>query len=78
MALSIFNLKAAYAQDLSSTIDVKVDHKIIVHDGGLVTINDTVTLSKKSGEQPQPLQDFQTGFPYKYKFNLYHISAYDS
>lgn len=78
MALSIANLKAAYAQESSSPIDVKVDHKIIVHDGGLVTINDTVTLSKKPGEQPQPLQDFQIGFPYKYKFNLYHISAYDS
>jgi len=78
MALSIANLKAAYAQESSSLIDVKVDHKIIVHDGGLVTINDTVKLSKKQGEQPQPLQNFQIGFPYKYKFNLYHISAYDS
>jgi hypothetical protein len=78
MVLSIVNLKAAYAQGLSSSIEVKVDHKIIVHDGGLVAINDTVTLSKKLGEQPQPLQDFQIGFPYKYKFNLYQVSAYDS
>jgi hypothetical protein len=43
-----------------------------------VTINDTVTLSKKLGEQPPPLMDFQLGFPYKYKFNIYQISAYDS
>lgn len=73
MALSIFNLKAAYAQEPSSPIDVKVDHQIIVHDGGLVTINDTVTLSK-TGE----LQSFRIGFPYKYKSNVYYVFAYAS
>ena len=73
MALSIFNLKAAYAQGLSSPIDVKVDHQIIVHDGGLVTLNDTVTLSE-TGE----LQSFRIGFPYKYKSNVYYVFAYAS
>lgn len=72
MALSITNLKAAYAQE-SSSIEVKVDHQTIVHDGGLVTIKDTVTLSK-TGE----LRDFSIGFPYKYKSNVYYVFAYES
>jgi len=73
MALSIVNLKAAYAQESSSPIDVKVNHQITVHDGGLVTISDTVTLSK-TGE----LQSFRIGFPYKYKSNVYYVFAYVS
>jgi len=73
MALSIANLKAAYAQGQSSSVDVKVDHQIMVHDGGLVTLSDTVTLSK-TGE----LQSFRIGFPYKYKSNIYYVLAYES
>lgn len=76
IALSMTNLKVAYAQE-SSPKDVKVDHQITVHDGGLVTINDTVTLSKIS-EQSSLLRDFRIGFPYKYKSNVYYVFAYES
>jgi len=76
IALSMANLKVAYAQE-SSPKDVKVDHQITVHDGGLVTLNDTVTLSK-IGEQASLLQDFKIGFPYKYRSNIYYVFAYES
>jgi len=76
MALFIVGLKVAYAQE-SSSPDVKVDHQIIVHDGGLVTLNDIVTLSK-IGEQISLLRDFRIGFPYKYKSNVYYVFAYES
>jgi len=75
MALSIINFKTAHAQE--SSVDVKVHHQIIVHDGGLVTIKDTVTLSK-TAEQAPLLESFRLGFPYKYKSNLYCILAYES
>jgi len=77
MALSIANLKEAYAQESSSLIDVKANHQVIVHDGGLVTIYDTVTLSNTS-KQVSPLQSFKIGFPYKYKSNIYNVFAYET
>jgi hypothetical protein len=77
-AFSLIGVRTAHAQSQPSSVDVKVSRLTTVYDGGLVTINDTVTLSRKSGEQPPLLTDFQIGFPYKYKFNIYHISAYDS
>jgi len=78
VALSIANLKAAYAQESSSSsIDVKVNHLIIVHDGGLVTISDKVTLSK-TGEPAPSLRDFRIGFPYGYKSSIYNVFAYES
>jgi len=67
--------QAVYAQD-SASIDAKVDHQVIVHDGGLVTIKDTVTLTK-TGEQAS-LQSFTLGFPFKYKANVYYALAYES
>lgn len=72
MALSIIS-QTAYAQGSSLPLDVRVDHQIIVHDGGLVTLNDTVTLLQ-TGE----LQSFRIGFPYKYKSNIYSVFAYAS
>ena len=73
MALSIANLKVAYAgESSSSSMDVQVNHFIEIRDGGLVTLNDTVKLFK-TGEQAPLLQDFRIGFPYKY-LSLIHIS----
>jgi hypothetical protein len=77
VALTIVT-QTAHAQDLSASTSIWVDHLVKAYDGGLVTINDTITLAKKTDEQPPVLNDFQLGFPYEYKFKLYHVSAYDS
>jgi len=76
-ALSVTNLKAAYAQESSQLIDVKVDHLITVHDGGLVTLNDTITLSKTS-EQASIVSNFRIGFLYEYKSNVDYVFAHES
>jgi len=76
-ALLTINSKVAYAQP-SSAINVDVDHVITVQDGGQVTINDTVKLSSKTGEQPAPISSFNVGFPFKYGFNLDYVFAYES
>jgi hypothetical protein len=76
LALALI-VKDSYAQDLASTVDVEVNHLVTVHDGGFVSINDTVTLFKKQGEQPQPITEFQLGFPHEYKSYIYQIFAFD-
>jgi len=43
-----------------------------------VIIADTVKLSAKQGEQPPPISNFNVGFPYRYKFNVYYVFAYES
>ena len=64
LALALI-VKDSYAKDLASTVDVEVNHLVTIHDGGFVTINDTVTLAKKQGEQPQPITEFKLGFPHE-------------
>jgi hypothetical protein len=76
LALALI-VKDSCAQDLASTVNVEVNHLVTVYDGGFVTINDTVTLSKKQGEQPLPIAEFQLGFPHEYKSYIYQIFAFD-
>jgi len=75
IALFITNSKVALADEAQSSIDIEVNHQLTVHDGGLVTLNDTVILSKKPGEQAPLLQSFRIGFPYQYKSNIYYVFA---
>ncbi len=70
----IANSKVAYAQS-SSPINVSVDHKVTVLDGGQVRLNDTVKLS---ANQSISISSFNLGFPYKYKFNIDQVFAYES
>jgi hypothetical protein len=66
--------KVAYAQS-SSPINVSIDHKVTVLDGGQVRLNDTVKLS---ANQSISISSFNLGFPYKYKFNIDQVFAYES
>ena len=70
----ITNSKVAYAQS-SSPINVSIDHKVTVLDGGQVRLNDTVKLS---ANQSISISSFNLGFPYKYKFNIDQVFAYES
>jgi len=66
--------KIAYA-DSSSTTSVNVDHTFTVLDGGQVRLNDTVQLS---ANRSTTVSSFIIGFPYKYKFNIDQVFAYES
>lgn len=66
----------AHAQD-ASTADAQINHFVTVTDGGMVIINDTVTLSRKTDQQPAAFSSFQLGFPNDYKFNIYQVWAYE-
>ncbi len=68
------NIKVAYAQ-LPSSINVNMNHEVIVLDGGQVRINEKVKLS---ANQPVLISDFNLGIPYKYKFNIAQVVAYES
>lgn len=56
----------AETSSLSSSVNIQVNHSIEIRDGGLVLINDTVTLSAKPGESTSPISDFLIGFPFEY------------
>jgi hypothetical protein len=54
-----------------------VDHALEIRNGGLLIVNDTVTLSTGLGETVEPLSDFLIGFPFRYRSNLDYCFAYD-
>jgi hypothetical protein len=51
---------------LSPSVDVQVDHFIEIRNGGLVLINETVTLSTQSNESANLINNFSVGFPFEY------------
>jgi hypothetical protein len=59
-------------------MNVNVDHTVQILDGGMVMINDTVSLSTKPEEHTSILTNYLIGFPLNYSFNLDHCFAYDS
>jgi len=60
------------------SMDIHVDHRIQVQNGGSVVINDTISLSTQINETVEPLQNFSLGFPYEYSSNLVYSFAYDA
>lgn len=66
----------AETQTLSSE-NIKVDHVLEIRNGGLIVINDTVTLSASAGENVT-LQSFLVGFPFHYRSNFDYCFAYDT
>lgn len=52
--------------NLSPSVNVQVNHFIEVRDGGLVLINDTVTLSTQPSEKVDLINNFLVGFPFEY------------
>lgn len=80
LALSTFCTSAlatnTKTNDLSS-IDIQVDHRIQIKNGGLVFLNDTIRLSTEKDQNMAPLQNFSIGFPYQYKSHLYYWFACD-
>ncbi len=62
----------------SNPLDIRVNHEIHVQNGGVVIINDTISLSTSIGENMEPLQSFLMGFPYEYKVYIDHCFAYDA
>lgn len=77
LALAL-TVKDSHAQDIATTVDIKVNHLVTVYNGGFVTINDTVMLTKKQGEQPPSITEFQLGLPHEYKRYVYQIFAFDT
>jgi hypothetical protein len=69
----ILNSNVAHAD--SSNINVNIDHVVTVLDGGQVRLNDTLKLS---ANQSTSISSFKIGFPYKYKFNIDQVIAYES
>jgi hypothetical protein len=66
----------AETQTLSSA-NIKVNHVLEIRNGGLIIINDTVTLSTSTGENVT-LQNFSIGFPFQYRSNLDYCFAYET
>ncbi len=62
----------------SVSINVQVDHRIEVQEGGSVVIKDTLSLSTSPEEGMGLLQNFSIGFPFKYSSNLDYCFAYDT
>ena len=58
----------AETPDLDS-LGIRVDRGIYIQNGGLVIINDTISLSTQINETMEPLQNFSLGFP----LSLIHI-----
>ena len=89
LLLTIFLLFLAFASlyanigivqaetDALDSVDIQVDHDIQIREGGLVVINDTVSLSLKTGEQPVTLEDFLMGFPSEFESNLDYSFVYE-
>lgn len=59
-------------------VDIRVNHRIHIQNGGSVIINDTISLSTQVNETVKPLQNFSLGFPYEYSSNLVYCFAYDA
>lgn len=51
---------------LSPSVNIQVNHVVDIQDGGLVLINDTVTLSTQSNESANLINNFSVGFPFEY------------
>ena len=67
----------AKATTTSKPSDVKVDHTVEIRNGGLLTINDTITLLANQDETIE-LTNYTIGFPYGYQTNLDYAFAYTS
>ena len=65
------------AEQLPKPSDVQVDHVVEIRNGGLLIVNDTVTLLAKQGETIK-LTNYTLGFPYGYQSNLDYAYAYTS
>jgi len=59
-------------------VDILVDRRIHIQNGGLVVINDTISLSTQINETVEPLQSFSLGFPYEYSSNLVYCFAHNA
>jgi hypothetical protein len=68
--------RTTFAQD-ASTPDIRINHLVTVYDGGMVIISDTITLSKKTGQQPAAFSNFQLGFPNDFRSSIYRVWAYE-
>jgi hypothetical protein len=63
------------ASSLDSVQVDKVDHTVQILQDGSIAINDTVQLSAK---QDTTLTVYPLGFPYKYKYNLAYVYAFNT
>ena len=55
-----------------------VNHEVQIWNGGMVTINDTISLSPKPGENTTSVASFSMGFPFKYKPDIDYCFAYNA
>jgi hypothetical protein len=69
-------MKTAVQTSALDNIQVdQIDHTVKILGAGSVAINDTVQLSAK---QNTTLTEYPLGFPYRYKYHLAHVSAFNT
>jgi len=59
-------LYVATMSTLSPSVNIQVNHFVDIREGGLVLINDTITLSTQRGEITNLINNFLVGFPFEY------------
>ena len=52
--------------NLSPSVNIQVNHFVDIRDGGLVLINDSITLSTQSNESANLINNLRIGFPFEY------------
>lgn len=71
-------LSACEASPSSASFDVKIRHLIDLREGGLLIVNDTVTLSTSAGDTADVLPSYSLGFPFGYRSDLAYVFAYEN
>jgi len=74
LSLTLTKIQAKADPSASNVVVNQVNHIVQVRNGGLVVINDTVTLSVIDGS----LTGFSVGFPYQYHSYLDYAFAYEA
>lgn len=76
LSLTFTGFVTATASD-PSPVNIHINRRVQIQNGGSVVINDTVSLSTNSEESSLP-QNFSLGFPLKYGSNLDYCFAYNA
>jgi len=66
------------AEETLAYPNIQVNRFVQIENGGVLVVNDTVTLSANASQIVQSLDSFQIGFPIEYKKNLAYFFAYDT
>ena len=78
-AFSVHTTAANIVRASSTNFQINhVNHEVQIWNGGMVTINDTISLSPKPNENSTSLSNFSMGFPFRYKSCLDYCFVYNT